>query len=367
MRRKRRTITSYLKLWASPFYKGALMTMQIEPTDMKRFRLEGKLGEGADSEAFAATDALTGRAVVVKRPHLALIARGHHAAVERRMARVIALRERHGDALPHVARMIAHTAPANHAAYFGDAQGAAYTVMVEERAKGLPLVGSAIDGIKRKPIGVPQNLFAVHPVFPHRRRGRFAIARGILEVAEAFHNAGALLLDMRPQNIYFDPSDARIAVIDIGGITQARAADSRDAPLDLHDFYLELVEWYLPPSDPPTAAAEYAAPYEMVSTPMFKQSIDALIRRRMQAVPDESQAAALDILRRISARAYPDIDAFRIDLEAYLSILDRRYARLSQCQPVAQAWLSAKRMLTDAYWRKFRFYPQSLAAYDSAP
>lgn len=342
------------------------MTMQIEPTDMERFRLEGRLGEGADSEAFAATDTLTGQAVVVKRPHPALIARGHHAEVERRMARVIGLRERHADALPHVARMIAHTAPANHDAYFGDALGAAYTVMVEERAAGIPLVGSAIDGIKRKPIGVPQNLFAVHPVFPHRRRGRFAIARGVLEVAEAFHNAGALLLDMRPQNIYFEPSDARITVIDIGGIAQERPADNRNAPLDLHDFYLELVKWYLPPSDPPTVAAEYATPYEMKSAPLFKQNIDALIRQRMQQQPDESQAAALDILRRISARAYPDIDAFKRDLEACLSILDSRYARLSQCQPIAQAWLSAKRMLTDVYWRKFRFDPQSLAAYDSA-
>lgn len=342
------------------------MTMQIEPTDMERFRLEGRLGEGADSEALAATDTLTGRAAVVKRPHPALIARGHHAEVERRIARVIGLRERCGDALLHVTRMIAYATPANHDGYFGDALGAAYTVMIEERAEGLPLVGSAIDGIKRKPIGVPQNLFAVHPVFPHRRRGRFAIARGILEVAEAFHNAGALLLDMRPQNIYFEPSEARITVIDIGGITQARAADSRNAPLDLHDFYLELVKWYLPHSEPPTDAAEYAAPYEMVSAPMFKQNIDALIRRRMQAPPDESQVAALDILRRISARAYPNIDAFRRDLEACLFILDRKYARLSQCQPVEQAWLSAKRMLTDAYWRKFRFDPQSLAAYDDS-
>ena len=341
------------------------MAMQIEPTDMKRFRLEGRLGEGADSEAFAATDTLTGQAVVAKRPHPALIARGHHTEVERRMERVISLRERHADALPHVARMIAHTAPANHDAYFGDALGAAYTVIVEERAAGVPLVGSAIDGIKRKPIGVPQNLFAIHPVFPHRRRGRFAIARGVLEVVDAFHNAGALLLDMRPQNIYFEPSAARITAIDIGGIAQERPADSRNAPLDLHDFYLELVKWYLPPSDPPTAAAEYAAPYETESAPMFKQNIDALIRRRMQQPPDESQAAALDILRRISARAYPNIDAFRRDLEACLSILDSKYARLSQCQPVAQAWISAKRMLTDTYWHKFRFDPQSLAAYDS--
>ena len=173
------------------------------------FQLHERLGEGADSEAFAATDTRTGAPVVVKRPHPMLIARGQHDAVERRMAKVIALRERLGDALPHVAKMIAYTQRANHDAYFGDALGEPYTVVVEERALGVPLVGSAIDGIKRHPIGAPQNLFAVHPVIAHERRGRFSIVRDIMEVAGAFSDAGALILDMRPQNIYFAPSRRR--------------------------------------------------------------------------------------------------------------------------------------------------------------
>ena len=234
---------------------------------LTRFQLQEKLGEGADSEAFAATDARTGAPVVVKRPHPMLISRAQHDAVERRIAKVIALRERLGDGLPHVAKMLAYTEPAVHDAYFGDALNTAYTVVVEERAPGIPLVGSAIDGIKRHPIGAPQNLFAVHPVIAHERRGRFSIARDILEVAQAFNDAGALILDLRPQNIYFDPASANITVIDIGGVTEERAPAGGKPPVDLHDFYLEIFKWYIPHSAPPTDADGYRKPIGMETVP----------------------------------------------------------------------------------------------------
>ena len=115
--------------------------------------------------------------------------------------------------------------------FFGDSMAEAYSVVVEERARGVPLVGSAIDGIKRHPIGAPQNLFAVHPVIAHRERGRFSIVREVLKVAEVINSAGALILDMRPQNIYFDPATAAITVIDIGGVTEERSASGRQPPL----------------------------------------------------------------------------------------------------------------------------------------
>ena len=340
------------------------MSKRIRPAGLYRFRLEGAIGEGADSEVFAATDTHTGQPVVVKRPHPALTARGHHADVERRTAKVITLRERLGDGLPHLAPLIAYTPPASHDAYFGDALGAEYGVVVEERAKGLPLVGSAIDGIKRKPIGAPQNLFALHPVARHSNSERFGIARAVLEIAEAFHKAGALLLDMRPQNIYYDPADAAITLIDTGGIAEERAADRRRAALDLHDFYLELWKWFIPVGEPPADAARYAQPQGMESTPMFRQNLDAMIRQRQRAQADEhSQAAALKILHKISARAYLDINAFRADLDGYLTALADKYARLPPDGPEAQAWRDAMRLLTDAHWRKFRFHPDSLAAH----
>ena len=329
------------------------------------FQLHERLGEGADSEAFAATDGRTGAPVVVKRPHPMLIARGQHDAVERRIAKVIALREQLGDALPHVAKMLAYTERANHDAYFGDTLGEPYTVVVEERARGIPLVGSAMDGIKRHPIGAPQNLFAVHPVIAHERRGRFGIVRDIIEIAEAFHGVGALILDMRPQNIYFAPADAAITVIDIGGVTEPRAAGGRGAPLDLHDFYLEMFKWYIPHSPPPTDTDAYRRPVGMETIPMFNQNLDAMIRQHEAAAKEAWRSATLDVLHKVKARAYPDIQAFKSNFEAYLLLLEERYGRLSEREPVRQTWLDALQLLTADYWRKFRFHPDDLSAYRS--
>ena len=332
---------------------------------LSQFKLHEKLGEGADSEVFAATDTETGQPVVVKRPHPTLIARAQHGAVERRIARVIALRERLGDRLPHIAKMLAHTGPAVHDSYFGDALGAEYSIMVEERARGIPLVGSAIDGIKRHPIGLPQNLFAVHPIVAHSQRGRFTIVRDILEVAEAFDCASALILDMRPQNIYFAPATASVTVIDIGGVTEPRPADGRKPPLDLHDFYLELFKWYIPHSAPPADADGYRQPMGMETIPMFSQNLNTMIRQHSEAADEPCKFATLDILHKVRARAYPGMQAFKSDFEPYLSLLEEKYERLSERESVKQAWTDALQLLTTDYWRKFRFDPDDLSGYRS--
>ena len=330
---------------------------------LSQFKLHEKLGEGADSEVFAATDTETGQPVVIKRPHPTLIARGQHRAVERRIAKVIALREQLADDLPHVAKMLAYTEPHSHDYYFGDTLVEKYTVTVEERATGIPLVGSAMDGIKRHPIGAPQNLFAIHPVVPHPQRGRFSIVRDILEVAAAFDNAGALILDMRPQNIYFDPASAAITVIDIGGITEATASGGRRTPLDLHDFYLELFKWYIPLSGPPTDANEYCQPLGMETVPMFKQNLDSMIRRHEAAADEAWRSAALHILHKVKSRAYPGVQAFQSDFEACLTLLEERYESLSTSTPVRIAWQNALDMLVADYWRKFIFRPQDISAF----
>ena len=249
--------------------------------------------------------------------------------------------------------------------HFGDALGEPYTVVVEERALGVPLVGSAVDDIKRHPIGLPQNLFAVHPVIAHERRGRFSIVRDILEVAEAFHGVGALILDMRPQNIYFAPDDAAITVIDIGGVTEAQSASGGKPALDLHDLYLELFKWYIPHSAPPNDADGYRQPVGMETVPMFRQNIDVMIRHHEAAPKEAWRAATLDILHKVKARAYPDIRAFKSDFQPFLSILEEKYERLFESEPVRQAWIGALQLLTADYWRKFGFRPDDLYAYRS--
>lgn len=341
--------------------------MQISPQELNRFKLEGRLGEGADSEVFAATDTETGQPVVIKRPHPTLIARGQHRAVERRIAKVIALRELLANDLPHVAKMLAYTEPHPHDHYFGDTLVEKYTITIEERASGIPLVGSAMDGIKRHPIGAPQNLFAIHPVVPNPQRGRFSIVRDILEVAAAFDNAGALILDMRPQNIYFDPASAAITVIDIGGITEATASGGSRTPLDLHDFYLELFKWYIPLSGPPTDASEYCQPLGMETVPMFNQNLDSMIRRHEAATDEAWRSAALHILHKVKDRAYSGIQAFNSDFEPHLLLLEEKYEQLSEREAIAQAWNDALQLLKADYWRKFRFSSADLTSYHSHP
>ncbi|MCY4578265.1 MAG: hypothetical protein OXD31_04385, partial [Chloroflexi bacterium] len=292
-----------------------------------------------------------------------LIVRGQHDTVERRIASAVALRERLGEALPHVARLIAYTQTSESEDYFCDAIGEKYSVVVEERALGVPLVGSATDGIKRHPIGAPQNLFAIHPVIPHQKRGRFSVVRDLLDVAEICDRDGMLLLDMRPQNIYFDPLNARITVIDICGVTKARPAVGRKPPLDLHDFYLELFKWYMPHADPPSEPEGYRQPVGMETIPLFTQNLDGMIRRHTERSDEDCGAVELDILRKIRARDYPSIRAFRSDFEAYLSLLERRYEELSDSRAIRQAWQAALEELKDDYWRKFLFNFGCLSAY----
>ena len=337
--------------------------MHIPSEELNRFKLEGRLGEGADSEAFAATDTEAGQPVVIKRPHPTLIARSQHRAVERRIAKVIALREQFVDNLPHVAKLLAYTEAQSHDHYFGDALSEEYTVTVEERAPGIPLVGSAMDGIKRHPIGAPQNLFAIHPVVPHSQRGRFGIVRDILEVAEAFDDAGILILDMRPQNIYFDPASATITIIDIGGITEATASNNRRTQLDLHDFYLELFKWYIPLSAPPPDPNGYRQPIGMETVPMFNQNLDSMIRQHSEAGEELWHSSVIDILRRVKARTYPCINAFKGDFEPFLLLLEDRYESLSRRRAIAQTWTDALQLLTAEYWHKFQFHPNDLNHY----
>ena len=337
--------------------------MQMAHTDLQRFQLQGKLGEGADSEAFAAIDTVIGLPVVVKRPHPTLIVRGQHNTVERRIASAVALRERLGEALPHVARLIAYTQTSAFDDYFCDALGEKYSVVVEERALGVPLVGSATDGIKRHPIGAPQNLFAIHPVIPHQKRGRFSVVRDLLDVAEVCDRDATLLLDMRPQNIYFDPQNAQMTVIDICGVTKARPAVGRKPPLDLHDFYLELFKWYMPHADPPSEPEGYRQPVGMETIPMFTQNLDSMIRRSTERSDKHCGAAELDILRKIRGRDYTSILAFRRDFDAYLHLLEERYEELSDSRAIRQAWQAALDELKDNYWCKFLFNPESLSAY----
>jgi hypothetical protein len=336
--------------------------MQISSKDLHRFRLDGPLGEGADLEVFAATDTQTGSSVVIKRPHPTLLERGQQRTVERRTAEAIAIKMRLGEALRHVAPMLAYTEQESHADYFGDGIDEPYTVVVDARAVGIPLVGSALDGIKRQPIGLPQNLFALHPVNAHPAKRAFSIAGEVLGVAEAFFTQDVVLLDLRPQNVYFDPAKAEITVIDVGNIVQPREATGRHAALDMHDFYLELLKWYVPSAPAPQDAKAYTEPHGMDAVSQFNSDLDALARSFGSKFSDAESGGAMSMLEKIRSRSYQGTSDFRRDLEELMKGLSDEYEKHA-VTPLIGVWRDAASMMSKPHWSKFMFSPEDMSPY----
>ena len=329
--------------------------LTVDQDGLPRFRIGNPIGEGADCQVFAATDLEDGSPVVVKRPHPLLITRGQHADVERRLSRSVSLRQGLGHASSRLARVVAHATVEPGTGYFCDTHDRPYLVVVEERATGVPLVGSAVDGIRRMPIGLPQQLFALHPVRRHPGRPRFSVALDVLETAEAFLNQGLVLLDARPQNVFFDPTNATITLIDTGGATEAREATRRHPALDAHDFYAELFKWYVPLGGPPPDTDGYAAPHGMDSVPRFEQDL-AAFKRAFEAMPTrpigELGVAMVELIRE---RGYSRPAHFRADFERLVALYDERYESLANDRAIASAWTEADRLLDLPYWRKFLF------------
>ena len=329
--------------------------MQIGLEDLDRFKLGRVLGEGADLQVFAAIDTERGREVVVKRPHPTLIERSLHDDIERRVEQVTGLRLEMGDSLPHVSRLVGLTLAENHDSYFGDSLGQSYTVTVEERARGLPLVGSPVDSIKGMPIGLPQNLFALHPLVPHSDHGILTVVQDVLDVAEAFYRAGLLVLDLRPENVFFAPGDGVTTVIDLGTVTPERPATRRHDTLDLHDFYMEMFKWYTTPSGPHQNATDYGEPHGVRSVSMFRRDVDGLIAQYSREATEPMRTVAVDMLEKVRGRRYPGLVEFRRDFEHYTTLAQERYAGLAECNSLVAAWRGALDMLRDPAWGKFLF------------
>ena len=340
--------------------------MENEACGLSRFRLGGPLGEGADCQVFAATDIENGARVVVKRPHPTLIARGQHADVERRLSRSISLQQELGAVSSRLAAVVAYATVEPGHGYFGDSHDRPYLAVVEQRATGVPLVGSATDGIRRMPIGLPQQLFALHPVRRHPDRPRFSVAMDILEVGEAFLEKGLVLLDARPQNVFFDPTNATITLIDTGGATEAREPTRRRPSLDAHDFYAELFKWHVPLTGPPPDTDVYSAPHGMDSVPRFEQDLAGFKRAYESMFWRDTGELGAAIVERIRERGYSQPAGFRADFERLVALYDQRYGTLAEDPAIASVWTESAGLLDLPHWRKFLFDPATdMAAYRS--
>lgn len=340
----------------------------MEQIDLHDYEASGILGTGADYEARGAVERETGRPVVLKRPHPQAVRHRMHDAIEARTELMLTAFQEVGHAIPAVVPILGYTARANHDAYFGDAVGQDYRVIVQERARGIPLVGDPRARITGVPIGIGQNLFALFPLVQSGGAPLFAIQRQLLDLEEAFSQAGYLLLDLRPQNVFYQPATGRIAAIDCGALVgNNREPDRRGRrPPDIHDFYLEMLKFYITPQQPPTQASGYGEPYGLRPVVNFEDELGRLAQQ-FTAVQDLIvRDMAVAMIDRLRQRDYALPSDFRRDLLAYLEAVHRSHQALPNLAEARQAWTVALNYLRADYWQRYLFDPASeLAGFGS--
>jgi serine/threonine protein kinase len=334
--------------------------------DLERFSLSGPLGLGANYEVHAAVDRETGKDVVLKRPWVQAIRGGQSWHIDEQSARVIELHRVLGDAVPHISPLVGHTERARHDGYFGDSFPQEYYVLVEERARGVPLVADIKDKFRGVPIGLGQNLFALYPLVHGSFGDTTHVFEQLLDVEEACTRADCLIMDLRPQNVFFDPKRAEITVIDIGMCVDMKAASGpRPAP-DVHDCLAELCKFYLAPQGPPAQAMGYREPFGMGPPLGYTKELDRMIQACTASASGPLQDIAVDMLQRLKRRGYGAIAPFRRDLEQYFASIDARNRNLQEFQDLVAVWRQGLELLREKYWRKFRFDPDAdLALYAS--
>lgn len=338
----------------------------MEQVDLQRYTMTGLLGLGADYEVRAATDRDTGRQVVLKRPTPQTIQHRLHTEIEARTDRILQAYTEVGHSIPTVAPILGYTARQNHDAYFGDTLGQAYRVMVEERARGIPLMGELKARFTGTPIGVGQNLFALFPLRQPLQAPPFAIQRQLLDIEEAFVNAGYVLLDLRPHNVFYQPTSGRITVIDCGALTPLHDSAPARGPRrpTIHDFYLEMLKFYATPQAPPGQASGYREPYGVRPVVHVERELDQMARQFRAVADTQVQEAALTMIAQIRQQAYPTVAHFRQDLLAYYEVLERAYQALPNLAEAQQAWGEALQWLRADYWQRYLFQPDTeLAAF----
>ena len=331
----------------------------MEKVNLNNYELTGLLGSGADYEVRSAVDRLTGEQVVVKRPVPQMISRRMHGSVEERTERTIRLHEELANGIPEVCPMVGYTDPANHDDYYGDELGQEYRVTVSRRAGGIPLVGDPRARILRVPIGLGQNLFCLFPLGYLDGPDPFPVQRQLMDAEERFYNEGYVLLDMGPQNIFFQPGAGRISIIDPGALLTGdndRTPVGR-APQDIHDFYLEMLKFYTTAQSPPTDVAGYRDPYILRPVVNFGQELDDLARgiETEPAATAQIKEAGLALIERVRGRNCPDFTQFRAGMSDYLEAIRQRNLALSNLEEMRQTWRDALQLLREEHWQKYDF------------
>jgi hypothetical protein len=336
----------------------------MDTIELERFRLIGSLGLGANYEVYAATESETGQHVVLKRPWVQTIRGGQSRHVDEQSERVIELHQVLDGAVPCISRMVGYTERVGHRGYFGDDLQQEYYVLVEERAQGLPLVADIKDKFRGVPIGLGQNLFALYPLVQDSREGTASIFAQLLDVEEAFSRADRLIMDLRPQNVFFDPRQGAITVIDIGMCVDQQTTSGRQPAPDIHDCLAELCKFYLEPQSPPRQAKGYRDPFGMGPPLGFAKELDRMIQACASLPSGPLRDITGSMLQRLQRRDYGAVEPFRHDLQQYFALVHERNQNLQEFPEMVGVWHQGMELLREKYWRKFRFDPDSdLAEY----
>ena len=328
----------------------------MDTITLDRFELVGPLGTGADYDVRAAVDRETGQQVVLKRPTPQTVRRQMHGLTEERTTQMLAAYEQAGQHCPLVSRVIGVTDVAVHDDYFRDDVGEPYRVRVEERAKGIPLTGDPMSRILRVPIGLGQNLFALHPLKLPEGVAAWPVQNQLLAAQEVFAAAGYALLDLGPHNIFYSPGTGRITLVDTSALVGHgidRAQGNR-GPQDIHDCYVEMLKFYVAPSLPPMEQSGYYDPYNQRPIISLEQECDEL-SRAFASAGDELMRAVTSCIGKVRQRGYASVAEFGQDLRECLGLITIRNDQMTDRDTAAAAWNGALKRLNEDHWTRYQF------------
>ncbi|MBC8280603.1 MAG: hypothetical protein H8E48_07455 [Chloroflexi bacterium] len=331
----------------------------MEKVDLERYQITGRLGAGADYDVKAATDRETGQQVAIKRPVPQAISRNQHQAIEARTEKILQAYDEIGFSTNLISPIVGYTEPAVHDTFFGDELATEYRVVVEARAAGIPLLGDMMSKFRGVPIGVGQNLFPLFPLIRPSSIPAHPIHNQLLDLEEVYLKAGYMLLDLRPQNIFYQPALAQMTVIDTGALVRLddQAPRSRP-PFDINDACLEIIKFYTTPEEPPEDASGYRDPRGLRPIVDIDQELDEMVRE-LSNFPAPVVESGSIILAKIRERGYTEYAQFRSDLTAYLDQIDSRNATMADAAGSIQTWQEAALWLKEDYWRGFLFDPDT--------
>ena len=336
----------------------------MEKVDLDRYEITGRLGVGADYEVRAGLDRETGKQVAIKRPVPQAISRNQHEAIEARTEKVLQAYQEVGFSTNLVSPILGYTGRAIHDGFFGDDLGKEYQVMVEERACGIPLLGDMMSKFKGVPIGAGQNLFTLFPLVQPSAVPAHPVHNQLLDLEEVYLSAGYIILDLRPQNIFYQPGSGRMVVIDTGALARLDGEAPRGRPpYDINDACLEILKFYTTPVEPPVDASGYKEPRGIRPIVNIGEELDEMARDLADCAPPVVETGSV-ILDKIRERAYTEYSQFRSDLTAYLDQIKKRNSALANATETNETWREAALWLKEDYWRGFLFDPDTeLAGY----